>query len=233
MLKTLKLNHPLPKGVALKKNATLYELAKAGADDHHHAWAVWQAFWKELNEAGANPRPAVLLAADGVDHWMGPTMYRNSEHKFIHAHQFSLVRQFINLLFPSQTSASTSFVNGGMILFSTSGSNDPAHPTFKLLQQQMRARERGVALDSPEFPLPVPYSKADERVLNLLPGSKEVNILNVNGLSVAESKGYLQYFARSGLLLAKITDSLVGEYRTLSAGGVVGELAKLGRRSFA
>jgi len=55
-------------------------------------------------------------------------------------------------------------------------------------------------------------------------------LLELKGLSVPESKGYLEYFVRSGLLRATVTPGTVAEFRCLSNGGVVGELAKLGAR---
>ncbi|OCT46014.1 putative mitochondrial ribosomal protein DAP3 [Cladophialophora carrionii] len=236
VLKTLKLNHSHAKPLSLKSNATLYDLAQQGAADFHVSSPAWQALYKELSVPGVNPRPPVLVAADGVDHWMGPTLYRNSEHKIIHAHQFTLVKRFTNFLFSSPGTASP-FVNGGMVLFSTSGSNTPAHPTFELLLSQMRAVQyQHMAPTDPDFPLPKPYSKPDEHVLALSGAAtahNNVHLMELKGLGREESRGYLEYFARSGILHQKITDGFVGEMRGLSGGGVVGELARLGRRAIA
>ncbi|KAI1614486.1 mitochondrial ribosomal death-associated protein 3-domain-containing protein [Exophiala viscosa] len=228
VLESLKLNHEVPSSLSLKKKATLKDLAQLGADDHNLAWPVWQAFWRELNEPGANPRPRILFAADNIDHWMGPSKYRNADHEIIHAQQFTLARHFMDLMFSKQDS--TPFANGGMIMFSTTGSNTPAHPTFNVLIKQMRARGQGISATSSDFPLPTPYSKPDAHVLELAGGSQNVKLTEVNGLSVPESKAYLEYFVRSGLLQANITEGKIAELRGLSGGGVVGELAKLGSR---
>lgn len=115
-------------------------------------------------------------------------------------------------------------------MFSTTGSNSPAHPTFDVLVKQIQARAQGIPATSPDFPLPAPYSKPDERVLELAGGSQDVKLTNLRGLSVPESKAYLEYFVRSGLLQTNVTEGKVAELRTLSGGGVVGELAKLGSR---
>lgn len=88
----LKINHELPKNIQLKEGSTLKDLLKVGVDDHTQSWRVWQAFWRELTEPGTNPRPRVLLAADSVDHWMGPSKYFDAEHKVIHSQQFVLIR---------------------------------------------------------------------------------------------------------------------------------------------
>ncbi|KIW82910.1 hypothetical protein Z517_02153 [Fonsecaea pedrosoi CBS 271.37] len=236
VLKSLKLNHAHPKTLSLKNNSTLLDLAQKGAGDHHLSWQAWQAFYKELTEPGKDQRPPVLLAADGVEHWMGPTAYRDSDHKILHAHRFMLVKQFVNLLFTGNTGNTLPFINGGMVLFSTSGSNTPACPTFKLILSQMRAfQEHSISPAHPDFPLPKPYSKPDPRVLALSgPATRgDLNLLELKGLNNLESKGYLEYFAKSGLLHRRITDGLVSEMRGLSAGGVVGELAKLSRRVIA
>ena len=222
VLANLSLKNPLPPSIRLRKSATLKDLAVLGADDHTIAYPVWQAFWRELNASG---RPPILLAVDGADHWMGPTKYRGPDYEVLHAHQFALIKQFTELLF-----SRTPLANGGMVLFSTSGSNTPSYPTFNLLMNQLRARQAGVALTAPEFPMPKPFSRPDTRVLDLFAGSEDVRLLDVQGLSTAEVKGLLEYFAHSGLVQDHITESKVAEYRALSGGGLVGELARLGRR---
>ncbi|KAJ9503495.1 hypothetical protein LTR99_002256 [Exophiala xenobiotica] len=227
VLKGLKINHELPKSLALKAQASLKDLLQLAADDHTLAWPVWKAFWRELSEPGTNPRPRVLFAADSIDHWMGPSKYYNAEHEIIHSQQFTLVRHFTNLMFAKQGSP---FANGGMIMFCTTGSNTPAYPTLKLLIDQMRARARGIPPTSADFPLPAPFSKPDPHVLELTSGSENVKLLDLNGLSVPESRGYLEYFANSGLLQTQLNEGKVAELRSLSAGGIVGELAKLGSR---
>jgi small subunit ribosomal protein S29 len=235
ILKSLRLNHDHGKPLTLGSNATLYDLAQLGARDFHLSWPAWQALFKELSVSGANARPPVLIAADGVDHWMGPTLYRNREHKPIHAHQLSLVKQFVNLLFStSAPDAPSTFANGGMILFSTSASNSPAYPTFELLLSQVRAvQNHHIQPSSADFPVPKPYSNPDEHVLSLsafATAPENVQLTDLTGLSREESRGYLEYFAKSGLLHQRVTDVFVSEMRGLSGGGVVGELARLGKR---
>ncbi|EXJ96259.1 hypothetical protein A1O1_01385 [Capronia coronata CBS 617.96] len=230
LLKTLKFNHEFPKHLPLKQGtATLKDLVQLGASDHTFAWPAWQALWRELSEPGANSRPRVLIAVDSVDHWMGPSKYRSADFKIIHAHQFTLVRQFLGLLF-AKAGSSPPLANGGMLLYSTTGSNTPAFPSFGLLLNQMRARAQGLDPSAPGFPLPAPFSKPDTHVLELMSGLGDVNLVELKGLSVEESKGYMEYFVRSGLLQRPLTEISLAEFRALAGGGVVGELAKLGRR---
>jgi small subunit ribosomal protein S29 len=78
--------------------------------------------------------------------------------------------------------------------------------------------------------MPEPYRKVDQRVLNMLGGSEETTVQTLRGLSRDEARGLLEYFARSGILKESITEAAVGEKWSLSGGGVVGEMANLGKR---
>jgi len=120
--------------------------------------------------------------------------------------------------------------NGGMILAATSGSNSPNFPDFRLLLRQLSARASGLDVTDQDFPMPEPYRKVDQRVLNMLGGSEETTIRTLRGLSRNEARGLLEYFARSGVLKENITEDTVGEKWTLSGGGVIGEMANLGKR---
>lgn len=234
VLSTLKLNHieqhlkDYPK-LRIKPSANLRDIALRGAEDATMAVSAWKVFWKELNTVGSNPRPPVLIAVDGVDHWFGLTKYRNAEYNLIHAQQFTLIKQLTDLFFSAPKTPSP-LLNGGLILFTTSGSNSPKFPSFEALIEQIQATKQGVNPKSPEFPLQDPYSRPDVRVTGLLARAEGVNILDVNGTSKFESKGILEYFARSGLLQKPLSEQLVSDFRQLSGGGVIGELAKLGAR---
>ena len=212
---------------------SLRDLAMIGARDPTNAWPVWQAFWKELTEpASATQKlPPILIAIDGLDHWMGFSKYRSAEYELIHAHQLILVRQLLSMLF-SQTPKSKSgdLTNGGMILAATTGSNSPSLPSFSLLLRQLVARAAGIPITDPAFPVPEPNRKIDQRVLDLLNGSERTAVRTLKGLSRHEARGLLEYYARSGILKDRITEALVGEKWSLSGGGVIGEMAKLGKR---
>ncbi|KEF51937.1 uncharacterized protein A1O9_11927 [Exophiala aquamarina CBS 119918] len=234
VLSTLKLNHleqhlqDYPK-LRIKPKATMRDIALLGAQDATNAVSAWKVFWKELNTAGNNPRPPVLVAVDGVDHWFGLTKYRNADYNLIHAQQFTLIKQLTDLFF-SLPKTPSPLLNGGLLLYTTSGSNSPKFPSFEALIEQIQATERGVNPKSPEFPLQDPYSKPDVRVTSLVSRAGGISLLDVNGTSQFESRGILDYFARSGLLQKPLSEQLVSDFRQLSAGGIIGELAKLGAR---
>ena len=222
--------HKIP-GESIKAGTSLRDLALIGARDQNLAWPVWKAFWKELTQPADTTKsrpPPVLIAIDGLDHWMGPSKYRSAEFELIHAHQLVLVREFVSMLF-CRPSASN-LANGGMILAATSGSNSPNFPDFRLLLRQLSARASGLDVTDQDFPMPEPYRKVDQRVLNMLGGSEETTIRTLRGLSRNEARGLLEYFARSGVLKENITEDTVGEKWTLSGGGVIGEMANLGKR---
>lgn len=234
VLSKLKLNHidqflqDHPK-LRLKPNATIKDLALLATNDPTSAVIVWQALWKELNTSGHHQRPPVLVAVDGADHWFGLTKYRNAEFDFIHAQQFTIIKQFTDLLFSSPETPSP-LLNGGLVVFTASGSNSPRFPSFETLLKQLHATKQGTDAKSPDFPMQGAYSKPDVRVTSLLSRAQGVKLLEVNGTSKSESTSILEYFARSGLLQKPLSENLVSDYRQLSAGGIIGELAKLGLR---
>jgi len=99
-----------------------------------------------------------------------------------------------------------------------------------LLLRQLHARASGVHITDPQFPMPEPYTKVNQRVLDMLNGSEETSVQTLKGLSKLEARGLLEYFARSGLCKETITEAVLGEKWSLSGGGIVGEMAKLGTR---
>ena len=72
---------------------------------------------------------------------------------------------------------------------------------------------------------PDPWAKYDERVLKVFEkGGLEVERLG--GLNREETKGLLEYWARSGVFPRDIDAERVGREWTVSGGGVVGELER-------
>jgi len=215
-----------------RKSKNLKDLALIGAEDRIMAPRVWDAMWKELTvpvEGAKEKRPPVLVAIDGVNFWMGETRYRSSDYKVIHAHQFTLVKQFLDLLF---SRGQNSLGNGGMVMAVTTKSNHPITPAFELLVRQTRARQDGVEMTDSSFPLGDPYAKMpDSRVAELFHPDTQTAVTELKGLSRPESKGLLEYFAKSGIFREAVTDSEVAEKWSLSGGGIVGEMCKLGART--
>lgn len=218
---------------ARKQVKTLRDLVLLGAEDVGLAPQVWAAFWKEMTVPASGEketsRPPMMIAIDGINFWMGNTQYRTPDYKLIHAHQFTLVKHFLDLLFSKNEKA---LPNGGMVMACTTKSNHPTTPAFDFLVRQIRARNSGMAMTDPAFPLNEPYMKLpDQHVSNLMQSIEHTRLTELKGLSRGESKGLLDYFARSGIFRERVTDSQVAEKWTMSGGGIIGELCKLGARS--
>ncbi|KAE8351595.1 mitochondrial ribosomal death-associated protein 3-domain-containing protein [Aspergillus coremiiformis] len=234
--------HPALKSSA-KAGMTLEELAKLGIQDPAIAWPVFQALWSELTatspapgfDKGFKPRPPMLVTVDGLSHWMKNSEYRSADFDPIHAHDLMFVRHFLSLLKPG--SEKPALPNGGLLLYATSASNNPTIYSFEVALKQIAARQAGLNASAPEFPQADPYSKADKRVIDAFDSAKPtiakegiLELQTLGGLTRDEARGFMEYFARSGLLREKINDAWVGEKWSLAGGGVIGELEKLGRR---
>jgi small subunit ribosomal protein S29 len=234
--------HPALKS-SVKPGMTLESLARLGIQDPAVAWNVFQALWTELTatapasgfEKNFKARPPMLVTVDGLAHWMQNTEYKSAEFEPVHAHDLVFVRHFLSLLKPG-TGKST-LPNGGLLLYSTSASNNPTIYSFEVALKQVAARQAGVKPSAPEFPKADPYSRADQRVIDAFDSPKSsvakegsLELQTLGGLTREEARGFLEYFARSGLLQENINDEWVGEKWSLAGGGVIGELEKLGRR---
>ncbi|KAJ5658275.1 uncharacterized protein N7484_001924 [Penicillium longicatenatum] len=229
--------HPGLKG--LKPSTTLVDLAKMGYSDAALSWPVFQAFWKELTATAAapgfekdfKPRPPMLVAVDGLAHWMVESAYRAADYSPVHAHDLVFVKHFLSLLQPG-----ASLQNGGMLLYATSKSNSPSNYALEVGLDQLAARQQGTSATSPEYPQPEAFSNPDVRVLDVFKpqtaSGKEgiLELQTLGGLTREETRGYLEYFAKSGLLRENINEKWIGEKWSLAGGGIIGELEKLGRR---
>lgn len=235
LLSNLSLIHNHSKTLKSQKVKNLKDLALMGVQDPHIAPQVWDAIWKELTvlptskESSSKKvaRPPVLIAIDGINFWMGQTKYRSTDYKSIHAQQFTLIRQFTDLLFKAKED---SLPSGGMIMACTTKSNHPSSLSFDVLTAQLQWQNIEGANGLP-FPKPPSYNKHnDKRIYDLFDEENGPEVTELNGLTRTESKGLLEYFARSGMLREAVTDATVAEKWSLSGGGIVGELCKVGAR---
>ncbi len=225
VLGSLTLNHPIPNHlIADQPPNSVYELAMLGADNPALAQQIWYHVFTELTEPGRQDRPPTLFAIDGLDHWMGMTQYRSADYDPIHAHQFVLIKQLLSLLFTDSP-----LHYGGMVVAATTQSNNPVHPSFSVLLKQIESLNAGLSVSDRKFPLPSPYSKPDLKTLQLLPPyPQNTTVTTLSGLSKSETTGLLKYFANSGVMADHVDARTVAEKWTLSSGGIVGELCKLG-----
>ncbi|KAL4779344.1 mitochondrial ribosomal death-associated protein 3-domain-containing protein [Aspergillus varians] len=243
VLSKLRVSQQHPTLSAIKPGMTLDELAKIGVQDHANAWPIFQALWAELTATSAtaglekhfSPRPPTLVTVDGLAHWMKDSAYRSAKHELIHAHNLVFVRHFLGLLKPGK--GKPTLPNGGALLYATSASNSPFINGLDVALKQAAARRAGIDPSAPEFPIPRAYSYPDPRILEVFNSSKPtaanegmLDVQELGGLTRDEARGFLEYFARSGLLRETVSDEWASEKWTLAGGGVIGELEKLGRR---
>lgn len=218
--------HQLP--ISIPANTSLHRLAELGARDPAVAWPVWQALWSELTlstpadaEVGLQ-RPPILISMDGVDQTMRTSAYLDEEAKPIHAHDLALVRHFTNYL-----SGQSPLPNGGMVLGAICASNRATSVTLDHHLNHAYIEQHNAHLSPSAKPLPLPemspYTVKDTNVEAALKG---VGVIKLQGLSKEETRGVMEYYARSGMLREQVTDGLVSERWSLAGSGIVGELEK-------
>lgn len=205
--------------ISVQSNMSLSRFAELGARDPDVAWPIYQALWKELTSTTAKQaRPPVLFTVDGLSHMSRLSEYLAPSMHYIHAHDLALVDHFVSFL-----SGASTLPNGGLILGIDSNSNRPPSPSLDLAITQSEVRAQTGRTDLPMYDEKSPYDRIDERVLSTM---RNVDLMKVENLSRLEARTLLEYYARSGMLRANISDGFVTERWTLAGGGVVGELER-------
>ncbi|KAK7510623.1 mitochondrial 37S ribosomal protein mS29 [Phyllosticta citriasiana] len=208
--------HPVVRG-----EATLLDLVRVGANDADLAWPTMKAFWSEINLPSnkndpALSRPPILFCVDNVSYIMNKSDYDDRNVQKIHAHDLVIVRHLTDLL-----SGESKFRNGGLVLAATSGSDSPKSETMEYAILLNEAKLAGL----PEEDLPQwsPFKKIDEYTFQAL---KDVEPLEMTGLTKEEARTIMEYYAASGLVRKAVDYNLVGEKWTMSGGGIIGELER-------
>ncbi|KAB8337126.1 hypothetical protein FH972_021430 [Carpinus fangiana] len=216
----LTLEHKLSQ--PLQPNMSLLRLAETGANDTEVSWEIFKALWAELTAPG---RPQLLLSMDGLSHICRFSEYLAPSMHYIHAHDLALVAHFVDCL-----AGTKPLPNGGIVLAADSQSNRPANPSLDLVVNAAAKKaqclpvagtgEKGKeVLHDPANP----WQALDQRSLRAL---QDVEITALQGLSREEARTVLEYYAKSGMLRATVTEALVAEKWTVSGGGNVGELER-------
>ena len=182
------------------------------------AWSVLNALWRELTVKGEGRRP-ILLALDGLAHVMRKTDYRSPAYEPIHAHDLALVRRFVDALSGSGSGSAVTLPNGGAVIAATSRGNAPRVPSMDLALDQREAEQGGTRV-----PRKDPYFKGyDDRVATPL---ASVQVMRIKGVSKAEARAVMEYWAASGLLRATVDEPTVTEKWTLGGNGILGEMER-------
>ena len=203
------------------EGATLNALIES-AREPDQAWGVFEALWHELMlKSEASPRPPVLFALDGLAFVMKQSDYRSQAFEVIHSHDLAIVRMFVDLL-----SGKTAFPSGGAVLAATCRSNSPRNASMELAIERQAARQRGAAEDA--LPPRDPYGrKYDARTDEVMEGTG-LQVLNVRGISKAEARSLMEYWAASGMLRATVDEKEVSEKWITGGNGIIGEMEKAG-----
>ena len=105
------------------------------------------------------------------------------------------------------------------MLAATTRGNTPRSPSMELAIAQREAEKAGETVPQRD-----PWSKKyDDRVESVL---KSVDVMRLKGVSKAEARGLLEYWAASGVLKRRVDEQVVSEKWTLSGNGVVGEMER-------
>ncbi|TID27604.1 Ribosomal protein S23/S29 mitochondrial [Venturia nashicola] len=182
LLSTLQLTSEPDFNFPLAEETTLATLAEAGSQDEDRAWPIFQHIWRELQVPG---RPPVLYCIDNISHIMGDSKYTflNEEDKLrpIHAHDFVLVKHFIDHL-----SGQRKLANGGMVLGATSLSEHLKSAALDTAIKAAEARqenERETRVSSHYDP----YQKLDMRALKALTSDFEASSSPLNPNEVPDA----------------------------------------------
>ncbi|OBT77886.1 hypothetical protein VF21_03206 [Pseudogymnoascus sp. 05NY08] len=205
---TMKLTHTLP--IPIPPNTTLARLAELGSRDPEAAWPVFQALWKEITAEGFAP---ILLAADGLNHMMALSSYRAPDFSQVHAHDLVLIKHFVDHISGAKT-----LPNGGAVVAATTSGNVPKAEAMNLAFQQIHEKAAGEPVT-----MPSPWVQMDGRVMDSL---KNVDLTTLKGLTKAEARGLMEYWAASGVMRQAVDERTVTEKWALAGNGVVGEIAR-------
>lgn len=144
---------------------------------------------------------------------MKASCYRAPDFSLVHAHDLVLVKHFVDYL-----SGAKSLPNGGAIIGATTKGNHPKTYSMDLAIQQLQEKTAGVEVTQPS-----PYTEFDTRVAESL---QKVDVMALKGLTRAEARGLMEYWAASGVLRQTVDEKTVAEKWALAGNGVVGEIER-------
>ncbi|EHA57338.1 hypothetical protein MCOR27_006530 [Pyricularia oryzae] len=180
------------------------------------AWPVLQALWTELQTPSKDRRP-VMVTLDGLAHIMRTSDYRSPAFELIHSHDLTLVRWFVDGL--SNGNGFNGFPAGGAFIAAETKGNSPKSFSVELAIAQREAVQRGE-----EPPARDPYCRHyDARVDEAL---KDVPVLRLGGMSRAETRSLMEYWAASGLLRDAVDEKKVTDVWSIGGNGNVGEMER-------
>ncbi|VDB92963.1 Bgt-3157 [Blumeria graminis f. sp. tritici] len=195
----------------IDSSTSIHRLCELGAREPDISWPFFLAFWAEITAQG---RPPILMCLDGLSHILQNSLYLKPDLSHIHAQDLALIRHFTDYL-----SGARSLSNGGAFLAATSRSHSPISPTLELSVKRWEERMQKLE-ESKMDPYEKKYDTRSEKVLS------DVEFLKLGGLTKDETKGLLEYWAKSGLFRSKVDDATVVEKWVLSGHGNAAEIQR-------
>ena len=103
--------------------------------------------------------------------------------------------------------------------------------------KQLEAITSGINPKSPEFPQADPYQNPDPRIIEAFTAPQPISdkegkleLQPLSGLTPEDTVGYMEFWAKSGLIRQVMSFQWVSQLWTKSSGGIIGELLRLGSR---
>jgi small subunit ribosomal protein S29 len=205
------------------EGATLNALIES-AREPDQAWGVFSALMHELMlKDEASPRPRVLFALDGLAFAMRMSDYRDPAFEPIHSHDLAIVRMFVDLL-----AGRTAFPNGGAVVAATCRSNAPRNASMELAIERQLARQAAAGDEEAGLPARDPFGRSyDPRTDEAMEGTG-IEVVGVRGISKAEARSLMEYWAASGMLRATVDEKEVSEKWITGGNGIIGQMEKAG-----
>lgn len=204
------------------EGATLVTLIES-AREPEQAWGVFTALWHELfavkADGAGTPRPPILFSLDGLAAVMRASDYRSQNFGRVHSHDLAIVRMFVDVL-----SGRTPLPNGGAAIAATCRSNAARNASMELAIARQLARQAGDEV----LPARDPYGRKYDARVDEAMENVGLEVVNVKGITKAEARSLMEYWAASGMLRAKVDERTVSEKWMTGGNGIIAEMERAG-----
>ncbi|POS85614.1 hypothetical protein EPUL_004219 [Erysiphe pulchra] len=207
---TVKQVHPAI-AASLESNCSIYRLCELGAREPEFAWPFFLSFWSEITTEG---NPPIMMCLDGLSHILKNSLYLRPDLSYVHSQDLAIVKHFTDYLSGAQT-----LPNGGACLAATNRSHAPVSPSLELAIKRSEDRVQNRQI-SQHDPYEKNYDYRSDEMLN------DVEIFKLGGLTKNETRGLLEYWAKSGILRSRVDEKTVAEKWVLAGHGIAGEIQR-------
>ncbi|RKF55879.1 37S ribosomal protein S23, mitochondrial [Erysiphe neolycopersici] len=207
---TVKQAHPTI-ATSLEPNCSIYRLCELGAREPEFAWPFFLNFWSEITREG---NPPIMMCLDGLSHILQNSLYLKTDLSYVHSQDLSIVKHFTDYLSGAKT-----VPNGGAFLAATNRSHAPVSASLELAIKRSEDRVQNRQI-SQHDPYEKNYDYRSDKIL------ADVEIFKLGGLTKNETRGLLEYWAKSGILRSRVDEKTVAEKWVLAGHGIAGEIQR-------